>query len=107
MRECTREGETCLKVRGRVEVPATAIIKSQTKNFKVSNTLLTSSQIEVDTNMQMKNPFTILLPNLQKSISKIYSYLLDYAKHNGKEKTLIGIDNEAGVDDILEDIGMW
>ena len=57
--------------------------------------------------MQMKNPFTILLPNLQKSISKIYSYLLDYAKHNGKEKTLISIDNEAGVDDILEDIGMW
>lgn len=55
----------------------------------------------------MKNPFTILLPNLQKSIPKIYSYLLDYAKHNGKEKTLIGIDNEAGVDDILEDIGMW
>lgn len=57
--------------------------------------------------MQMKNPFTILLPNLQKSISKIYSYLLDYAKHNGKEETLIGIDNEAGVDDMLEHIGMW
>ena len=55
----------------------------------------------------MKNPFTILLPNLQKSNSKIYSYLLDYAKLNGKEKTLIGIGNEAGVDDMIEDIGMW
>lgn len=68
---------------------------------------LTSSQIEVDTNMQMRYAFTILLPNQQKSNSKIYSYLLDYAKLNGKEKTLIGIDNEAGVDDIPEDIGMW
>jgi len=57
--------------------------------------------------MQMKNPFTILLPNLQKSNSKIYSYLLDYAKLNGKEKTLIGIGNKAGVDDMIEDIGMW
>lgn len=68
---------------------------------------LTSSQIEVDANMQMKNAFTILLPNLQKSNSKIHSYLLDYAKLNGKEKTLISIDDEAGVDDILEDVGMW
>lgn len=55
----------------------------------------------------MKNAFTILLPNLQKSNSKIHSYLLDYAKLNGKEKTLISIDDEAGVDDILEDVGMW
>lgn len=55
----------------------------------------------------MKNAFTILLPNLQKSNSKIHSYLLDYAKLNGKEKTLISIDDEAGADDILEDVGMW